>query len=162
MGDDVDFSISTDTAEDQPVRSEQDILTALASLQSNEIEFLILSTGPQNYVQVAGDNAGYIVERRSGDAESHSFATHSGDAPNSEIPPTDDMRGDKDSANNFLFQEVETILLSYFKGAPFPPYLNWRSSEMKEESPTYGVATLVIIVAVIGLLIALAIRYFSN
>lgn len=78
-------------------------------------DFVILESGPENYIQTKFHDGGYVLEMRNGDKERHFRAIRRHVAPKSP----------SDSPSIFTFEEVREAFIAYASEAPMPPFLTW-------------------------------------
>jgi hypothetical protein len=81
---------------------------------------VILSSGPETYIQTASREGGYILERRDGDSHRHFHAVRRSAAPI------------EASASNsiFTFEEVREAFMAYATEAPMPDFLRWEGMHL--------------------------------
>ena len=92
-----------------------------ALLEIGTGNFVILETGPEDYLQTIGERGGYVIEKREGDALSHFGGIH-----------TDRIeQGAKMVGHLFSFEEVLPVFLAYASGDEAPAYVRWELIDLK-------------------------------
>ena len=133
----------------RPISSQAQLSHLLLEWGHEPGDFLILATDDEHYLQVAHAGEGYLVERRDGDAASHSYAIRPS-ASETDIGPNA-------PAAMFSREALGPILMAYFAEKPIPD-VRWQSSGMDGYRPTYGIAAIAIFMA----LLVLAVLFFMR
>ena len=109
---------------------------ALAMLDQKSNTRAILSKDDQNYIQAGAYSNGFIVERRSGNEESHMHARPYGREPLASSPkakeawwkrllmPAGDLGPHKYA---FTREEMVALFVAYFDEAPNPDFVTWHN-----------------------------------
>lgn len=83
-------------------------------------DFLIIESGPQDYLQTASSAGRYILEIRKGGVRDHYQAVRN-DRP---VP------GPTTTNDAFTFEEICAALTAYVSGVPMPRFLKWQPLDM--------------------------------
>lgn len=86
-----------------------------ALLAVGEGGFVILASAPENYIQTAFRDGGYLLEKREGSKEQHF------EARGRSVPAT----ASKDAKSTLTFEEVRDAFIAYASGVAMPPFITW-------------------------------------
>ena len=75
---------------------------------------MILGSAPDTYIQVAGENGGFIIEKRNGSHRMHFRA----------------VRHDDPSIAIFTVDEAVAVLVAWAAETPMPDFVKWERMEM--------------------------------
>lgn len=84
-------------------------------------DFLIIETGPQNYIQTAVRDGSYILETRKGGPTEHYRAVRLGKP-----------RGQSGNVReHFTFEEIQEMLNAYMSGEDVPHFIQWQPMQLE-------------------------------
>jgi hypothetical protein len=86
-----------------------------ALLAVGEGGFVILASAPENYIQSAFRDGGYLLEKREGSQEQHFEARKRSVA----------STASKDANSALTFEEVRNVIMAYASGGAMPPFITW-------------------------------------
>lgn len=84
-------------------------------------DFMIIESGPQDYLQTAFRDGQYILEVRRGGPREHYQALRNGRVSG----------GSKKAADTFTYEEISQAMTAYVTGSPMPSFLRLHPMEMQ-------------------------------
>lgn len=112
------------------VGSLRDLQRQVGALDPATNPFGVLTRGGSDYIQVAAEGGGFVIEKRSGEEDTHVHARRTGGRPSPKPPKPGFFQrlfggGDGRGKDTFTRKEVEAVLTAYYEGRPAPDFLRW-------------------------------------